>query len=73
MRTTIDIPEDLHELARQLAHESNTSMSRVITNLIRRGLPEVPTSLGVSSRGMPHVAVGREVSANDVRDLEDEG
>jgi len=32
MRTTIDLPDDLHELARQLAHEGNRSMSDVVAD-----------------------------------------
>ena len=38
MRTTIDLPDDLHQLARQIAHESGRSMSEVVAELIRLGL-----------------------------------
>ena len=73
MRTTIDLPEDLHDLARQLAHEGNRSMSDVIAELIRMGLrrePEKPQQSG--PRGMPLLSVGRPVTAEDVRSLDDD-
>jgi hypothetical protein len=38
MRTTIDLPADLHHLARQLAHDNNQSMSDVVVALARAGL-----------------------------------
>lgn len=38
MRTTIDLPDDLHQLARQIADESSRSMSEVVAELIRLGL-----------------------------------
>ena len=73
MRTTIDLPEDLHDLARQLAHEGNRSMSDVIAELIRMGLrrePQKPQQAG--PRGMPLLSVGRPVTAEDVRSLDDD-
>lgn len=76
MRTTIDLPDDLHQLARQLAHDSNRSMSEVITQLLRSGLrqdPTPPTPPTRSARGMPMTAVGRPVTAEDVRSLDDDG
>jgi predicted transcriptional regulator len=73
MRTTIDLPDDLHDLARHLAHEGNRSMSDVIAELIRAGLrrPASPAS-SVGPRGMPLVSVGRTVTAEDVRSLDDD-
>jgi predicted transcriptional regulator len=72
VRTTIDLPDDLHELARQLAHEGNRSMSEVIADLIRLGLRREAVELSTSSRGMPMVSVGRPVTIEDVRCLDDE-
>ncbi|MEO1062852.1 MAG: antitoxin [Actinomycetota bacterium] len=72
MRTTIDLPDDLHELARQLAHEQNRSLSEVVTDLIRLGLRPAPVAPSSGSRGLPQVSVGRPVSAEDVRSLDDE-
>jgi len=73
MRTTVDLPDDLHQLARQLAHDSNLSMSEVISDLIRLGVrrdrPEVP----LTERGLPQISVGRPITADDVRSLDDDG
>jgi predicted transcriptional regulator len=72
MRTTIDLPADLHELARQLAHQGNRSMSEVIAELIRLGLRRAPSEPTTSRRGMPQLSVGRSVTAEDVRSLDDD-
>jgi len=72
MRTTIDLPEELHALARQLAHDGRRSMSDVVVELIRRGLGGDTMPFTSNRRGMPLVTVGRVVSAEDVRTLEDE-
>ena len=73
MRTTIDLPADIHELARQLAHDRRRSMSDVIAELIRLGLAQDKQPLVRSKRGMPQVSVGRSITADDVRSLDDEG
>jgi len=72
MRTTIDLPDDLHELARQLAHQGNRSMSDVVADLIRLGLRRGSSDLSSSRRGMPLTSVGRTVTAEDVRSLDDD-
>lgn len=72
MRTTIDLPDDVHQLARQLAHDSNRSMSEVITELVRLGIRRELAAPARTRRGMPVVAVGRAVTGEDVRTLEDE-
>jgi hypothetical protein len=73
VRTTIDLPADLHDLARQLAHDGRRSMSDVIADLIRLGLGHHDPAPTVSNRGMPMVSVGRSITAEDVRSLDDEG
>jgi predicted CopG family antitoxin len=72
VRPTIDLPDDLHELARQLAHEGNRSMSEVIAELIRPGLRRGPSEVSTSRRGMPLLSVDRPVTAEDVRSLDDD-
>lgn len=72
MRTTVDLPEDLHQLARHLAHEGNRSMSEVIAELIRQGLRQGQAKPAATRRGMPQVSVGRPITAEDVRSLDDE-
>lgn len=73
VRTTIDLPSDLHDLARELAHSGNRSMSDVVTELIRLGLQRSSQPAGPASpRGMPLVSIGRSVTAEDVRSLDDD-
>jgi predicted transcriptional regulator len=71
VRITVDLPDDLHQLARQLAHDQNRSMSDVVADLIRLGLNRTaaPTS---GRRGLPLVSIGRPLTAEDVRSLDDE-
>lgn len=47
-------------------------MSDVVVELIRRGLGGDTMPFTSNRRGMPLVTVGRVVSAEDVRTLEDE-
>jgi len=73
MRTTIDLPDDLHDVVRQLSHDRRESMSRVVTDLVRRGItaPREPLEVAVR-RGVPIISVGHPVTMDDVRSLEDE-
>lgn len=74
MRTTIDLPADLHARAKALAHDSGWTLSETIETLMRRALgdrggPQIgedPTS------GLPIVWLGTAVSAEDVRALDDD-
>lgn len=74
MRTTIDLPDDLHKQALAIARDTRRTLSQTVSDLIRRGLG--PTSTGdatVDSRtGLPTVSVGTVVTSEDVRSLEDE-
>lgn len=73
MRTTIDLPDDLHELARQLAHDENRSVSEVISDLIRLGVRRPPAEVATTGRGLPQISVDRPITAEDVRSLDDDG
>lgn len=72
MRTTIDLPPDLHDLARQLAHDQKRSLSEVVVELIRLGVRRSVPSPEPEPRGMPTVSVGRPVTSEDVRSLGNE-
>lgn len=75
MRTTIDLPPELHALAREIAHQQHKTMSQVITECIQRGLgiaPDPTLRIGTTDSGWPIVTLGRTVTAEDVRSLEDE-
>ncbi|WP_252365130.1 hypothetical protein [Saccharomonospora piscinae] len=38
MRTTIDLPDDLHRLAQSLARDTSRSLSDIVAELMRRKL-----------------------------------
>lgn len=42
MRTTIDLPDDLHTIAGHLAHSQRVSMSAIVADLMRRALAAQP-------------------------------
>ena len=80
MRTTVDLPPDLHSVMHSLAVSQRRSLSKVAVELMRRGLeaqsaglvggPAAPT---VSpDTGLPLVRFPRMVSSEDVRALDDE-
>lgn len=74
MRTTIDLPSDLHAQARAIARDSNRTLSETIADLMRRGLGYgTPVNVSRSpATGLPVVNLGTVVTSEDVRSLEDE-
>ena len=74
MRTTVDIPDDLHTQAVAIARDSHQSLSQTVVGLIRRGLSSGgPSEAAVSTRtGLPVVRLGRTITTEDVRRLEDD-
>ena len=74
MRTTIDLPDDLHERAKRIAHDSSRTLSETVADLIRRGLESRPAAaMQRSTRtGLPVVSIGHVVTTEDVRSLDDE-
>ena len=82
MRTTIDLPEDLHRIATSLARHNRRSLGQVVAELMRRGLEagqaqhveEPAAAYRIDEEtGLP-VIVGatRVMTDDDVRALEDE-
>lgn len=74
MRTTVDLPDDLDRIARSIAADTRKSLSETIAMLMRRGLGEQNT-IGVerSERtGLPVIHLGRVVTSEDVRSLDDD-
>jgi hypothetical protein len=74
MRTTIDLPEDVHRIATSIARDRRQTLSATVVELIRRGLG-TPTSgeISIDERtGFPLVHVGRVVTNEDVRGLDDD-
>ncbi|WP_419921782.1 antitoxin [Candidatus Poriferisodalis sp.] len=73
MRTTIDLPADLHAVAREMAHQQHKSLGQVVAELVRLGLsPAGMETADVPASGLPTIRVGRPITAEDVRSLEDE-
>jgi hypothetical protein len=80
MRTTIDLPDELHHVIASLAARNRKSLSHTAVKLIRRGLegplprdPSTDSMLGTSSvTGLPLVRFPCVVTPEDVRALDDE-
>lgn len=77
MRTTIDLPEDLHRIVTSLAAHTRRSISATAVDLMRRGLTE-PAGKGARAvtrhpvSGLPVVRLPRTITPEDVAALEDE-
>lgn len=51
VRTTVDLPDDLHAVATAIARDAGTSLTEVVTWLLRAGLgTEVPVRVSISPR-----------------------
>lgn len=74
MRTTIDLPDDLHRQARAIATDSGRSLSQTVSDLLRRALEGGGAGPVETSQvtGLPVVRLGRVVTSEDVRSLEDD-
>lgn len=74
MRTTVDLPEDLHQQAVSIARDTSSTLSETVAELMRRGLGESgEIEVARSARtGLPVVSVGRVITTDDVRSLEDD-
>jgi hypothetical protein len=75
MRTTVDIPDDLHSVQQSVARDQGKTLSQVIAALLRRTLtPGGSSAISTDNRtGLPVVRIGRVITSDDVRGLEDEG
>ena len=73
MRTTIDLPDDLHAIATSLARDRGCTLSTAVVDLLRRALGS-NTQVEVIDKltGFPLLASGRPVTTDDVRRLDDE-
>jgi len=74
VRTTIDLPHDLHKQALAIARDTHRTLSETVADLMRRGLGAGRTAALFEDRrtGLPLVSVGTVVTSEDVRSLEDE-
>jgi Arc/MetJ family transcription regulator len=74
MRTTVDLPADLHAQAMAIARDTHRTLSETIAFLMRRGLGESRSAelTRSAATGLPVVHLGRMITTEDVRALEDE-
>ena len=74
MRTTIDLPDDLHRQAVSIARDTHRTLSETVVDLMRRGLGQGgAVTISRSARtGLPVVRLGTVISTEDVRALEDD-
>jgi hypothetical protein len=78
MRTTIDLPEQLHRIASAIARDTGKTLSQTIAELAERGLsqrvsesPAPPYRIDEGT-GLPVVRSRRIITAEDVAALDDE-
>ncbi|HEU0169184.1 MAG TPA: antitoxin [Chloroflexota bacterium] len=74
MRTTIDLPEALHRQLLAIARDRSRSFSQTVTELLERSLAPGKTSPLTRSEvtGLPVMNIGRVITSEDVRALEDD-
>ncbi|SDX47536.1 hypothetical protein SAMN05661080_00060 [Modestobacter sp. DSM 44400] len=75
MRTTIDLPADLHRAAAMLARDRGQTLSRTVADLLRAALAGGSRRAEVEfddETGLPLVRLGRRITAEDVASAQDE-
>ncbi len=75
VRTTIDLPEDLHRLTTAIARDAGTTLSETVTRLLRSALATPsPSRVTTSSvTGLRVLSLGSGVvTSEDVRSLDDD-
>jgi predicted transcriptional regulator len=74
MRTTIDLRPDIHRQAKSVARDRHQTLSETINELLGRVLlPQTAPVTSISERtGLRTIRLGRVITADDVRELEDE-
>lgn len=73
MRTTIDLPDDLHRIATSIAHDQDITLSQAVALLLRQALTTSDTVQvePPQDSGLRFVRVGRRITSDDVRSLDD--
>ncbi len=76
MRTTVDLPPEVHDRAKRIAGERRQSLSATLADLTIRGLASLGEPATVSTdpvSGLPTLTLGHRVTAADVAEaLDDE-
>lgn len=78
MRTTVDLPDELHRIVISLALHTQRSFSHTAAELMRRGLSAPVAATGVAAgwvvnpvTGLPLLNTARVITPEDVKALED--
>jgi len=74
VRTTVDLPDELHRQVRAIARDTRRTFSDTVADLMQRGLnPAIPAAVSPSTRtGLPVVTLGTVITTDDVRAVDDE-
>ena len=74
MRTTVDLPDDLHRQLTAIARDTHRTLSQTITDLMRRAMGhDSAAAVSPSPRtGLPVLSVGTVITTEDVRALDDD-
>jgi hypothetical protein len=74
MRTTIEIPDDLHRIVVAVARDRRQTLSQAVSAILRDALAPgaEPTVSTDPTTGWPVVRLGRTITMEDVRSLEDD-
>jgi len=76
MRTTIDLPEDVHQAAVLVARDRHQTLSRAVSDLLRSALAGQGGSTAIEiddETGLPLVRLRRRITAEDVASAQDDG
>ncbi len=68
VRTTVDLPDDVHSVVSRLARDRGQSLSRTLADLVRLGLapaPDQPLEVDPVT-GLGLVRIGRRITSEDV-------
>ncbi|MGQ0678135.1 MAG: antitoxin [Actinomycetota bacterium] len=73
MRTTIDLPDDLHRIASSIARDRKVSLSETVADLLRNAIGSTGSAqVALSERtGLKMIRLGRTITSDDVRELDD--
>lgn len=77
MRTTIDLPDNLHRIAMGFARHTGRSLSQAVAELMQRGLAAHPSDVAQEPftindvTGLPVTRSQRLITADDVAAVED--
>lgn len=75
MRTTVNLPDDLHAQVVSISRDRRETVSRTVADLLRRGLGSAPPAYRMvrdPDTGFIGADFGRPITDEDVRSLDDE-